>query len=92
MINSIVKIQRNFLWGECEERRKIAWVKWEYVCLPKKEGGLGVKNLVEFNKALLGKWRWRLLKKEGGLWVRIVKSRYGDLDYSHMWCQGAINR
>lgn len=36
VINSIVSIQRKFLWGGCEEKIKIAWVKWETICLPKK--------------------------------------------------------
>lgn len=31
------------------ERRKIAWVRWELVYKPKKEGPLGVKNFEWFN-------------------------------------------
>ncbi|KAL5180835.1 putative ribonuclease H protein [Glycine soja] len=37
--------------------RKIPWVKWEAICLPKEEGGLGIKEISKFNEALLGKWR-----------------------------------
>lgn len=66
IIRKMVRIQRNFLWGGCEEKRKIAWVKWEVVCKPKLEGGLGVKDLEWFNIALLTKWRWRLIKGEMG--------------------------
>ena len=40
-------------WGDL---RKTAWVDWHSVCLPKEEGGLGVRRLREFNVALLGKW------------------------------------
>lgn len=92
VINKIVSIQRNFLWGGSLGVRKIAWVKWERVCLSKKEGGLGVKNLEWFNKALLGKWRWRLLKGEESLWVRIVKSRYGVIDASSTMVDPVGNR
>jgi hypothetical protein len=26
------------------------------ICSPKQSGGLGVRNLIKFNQALLGKW------------------------------------
>jgi len=32
-----------------------------------------------FNIALLGKWKWRLGKKERGLWRDIITSKYGSL-------------
>jgi hypothetical protein len=41
----VVKIQRKFLWSGLSNRRKINWVKWEDVCKPKKEGGLGIRDL-----------------------------------------------
>jgi len=37
----IIRIQRDFLWGGVEEGRKIAWVRWSKVYLPKPRGGLG---------------------------------------------------
>jgi hypothetical protein len=36
-------------------RRKINWVKWEDVCKPKKEGGLGIRDLRLTNISLLAK-------------------------------------
>lgn len=55
----------NFLWGGNDVVRKIAWLRWEEVCRSKKEGGLGVKNLSMFNRALLKKWVWRFLTEKG---------------------------
>ncbi|GAU50095.1 hypothetical protein TSUD_28830 [Trifolium subterraneum] len=43
----------------------------------KRHGGLGVRQLREFNLALLGKWCWRLLVDIEGLWFRVLAVRYG---------------
>ena len=48
-------IQRNFFWGSSKGCFKYPLVAWEKVCLPIELGGLGVKNVVSFNQALLGK-------------------------------------
>jgi hypothetical protein len=37
----LVKIQRGFLWAGLSKTSKTCWVKWDVVCRPKKEGGLG---------------------------------------------------
>jgi len=63
--------------GGSEDYRKIAWVDWDFVCLPKEVRGLGVRRLREFNIALLGKWCWRMLVDREGLWYRVLKARYG---------------
>ena len=49
-------IHRNFLWGLSVEGFKYPLVAWEKVCLLRELGGLGIRNLASFNKALLGKW------------------------------------
>jgi hypothetical protein len=53
------------------------WVKWSEVCKPKKLGGLGVKDLILFNVALLAKWRWRLLVENSLKWKNILCAKYG---------------
>ncbi|CAJ2662251.1 unnamed protein product [Trifolium pratense] len=63
--------------GGCEDSRKISWVSWKSICLRKEFGGLGVKQLREFNLALLGKWCWRMLMDREGLWFRVLAARYG---------------
>jgi len=68
----IMRIQRKFLWGWGAEGRKIAWVKWETLCKPRGEGGLGIKNIKLFNKAFLAKWKWRLGIDEKGLWKDVL--------------------
>ncbi|MCI57751.1 putative non-LTR retroelement reverse transcriptase, partial [Trifolium medium] len=56
----------------------ISWVKWDDVCKPKKDGGLGVRDLRRTNISLLAKWRWKLLHPEEELWKDIVVAKYGS--------------
>ena len=50
------RIQRNFLWRSSKVCFKYPLVAWENVCLSLEMGGLGIRKLVHFNIALLGKW------------------------------------
>jgi hypothetical protein len=77
IISSIESLLIKFFWGGCEDSRKIAWVTWKSICLRKEYGGLGVRQLREFNLALLGKWCWRTLVEREGLWFRVLVARYG---------------
>ncbi|XP_048613065.1 uncharacterized protein LOC125587022 [Brassica napus] len=44
-----------FWWSSNPPKRGIHWAKWENVCLPKEEGGIGFRLIHEFNLALLAK-------------------------------------
>ncbi|KAL5178394.1 putative ribonuclease H protein [Glycine soja] len=76
-MDKLVRVQRRFLWGRAVDHNKIAWVKWDTVCLPKEEGGLGIKDINTFNLALLAKWKWSLFQQQGDLWARVLESKYG---------------
>ncbi|GAU51437.1 hypothetical protein TSUD_413370 [Trifolium subterraneum] len=45
--------------------------------LPQEYGGIGVRQLREFNLALLGEWCWRMLVDREGLWFRVLAAMYG---------------
>ena len=74
----IDKIQRDFLWGGMGDERKFHLVKWSQVCQPLKLGGLGIRNLTKFNRALLGKWLWRYGNEEDAFWRLLICSKYGN--------------
>jgi hypothetical protein len=52
-------------------------VGWDKVCVPKAKGGLGVRSLVLFNKALLGKWLWWFGLEEDHFWWQVLVAKYG---------------
>ncbi|KAK1281445.1 hypothetical protein QJS04_geneDACA014233 [Acorus gramineus] len=56
--------------------RKPHLVKWDIICRSKKEGGMGVLDFRNMNKALLGKWLWRLLVDPEALWSRVIREKY----------------
>ncbi|GFY83371.1 hypothetical protein Acr_03g0001450 [Actinidia rufa] len=73
------KLIRDFLWKGSENTTGINLVAWKEICLPKKGGRLGIRDLVLFNKVLLGKWIWRLALGENKLWSRVIKRKYGTV-------------
>ena len=57
------KIQRDFLWGGGALVQRPHLVRWNLVCLERKKGGSGVRNLALMNKAFLSTWNWRFAIK-----------------------------
>nr|GEW31844.1 hypothetical protein [Tanacetum cinerariifolium] len=53
-------------------RRGMAKVSWEDVCLPKDEGGLGIRRLRSFNQALMVSHLWKVLTLKDSLWVKWI--------------------
>ena len=49
------KICSRFLWSGRNEHNVLPWVKWDHISKPKYLGGWGLKNLVNFAKALSAK-------------------------------------
>jgi hypothetical protein len=77
VVKEVIRIQRNFLWGEVGGGRKICWVKWRKVCLPRSKGALGVRDVRLVNLSLMAKWKWRLIQDDLPLWKVVLREKYG---------------
>lgn len=66
----------NFWWGTKGDVKKIHWMNWNKLCIPKTDGGMGFKDMNFFNLSLLAKQGWRLIKFPDSLAARIFKARY----------------
>nr|GEU85581.1 hypothetical protein [Tanacetum cinerariifolium] len=68
----IEQLIRGFLWCHGEIKQGSVKVAWEVVCLPKNEGGLGVRRLDLFNKALMIPHIWNIITRKESLWVKWI--------------------
>lgn len=59
-----------------KKEKKIRWIKWDHMEVPKKKGRMGYKNIESFNQALLAKQGWRLVTNSSSLVAIVLKAKY----------------
>jgi ribonuclease HI len=75
LCKEINKLMQKFWWGNKGEK-KIHWMSWERMGKSKSKGGMGFRDLISFNKALLAKQCWRLVQYPDSLAALIIKEKY----------------
>jgi hypothetical protein len=74
-LHKVYYYRSRFFWQGDNEKKKYRLIKWNMVCRPKYQCGLGVHDLVVKNSALLGKWIFNLLT-EDNVWQTLLKRKY----------------
>ncbi|XP_019195011.1 PREDICTED: uncharacterized protein LOC109188829 [Ipomoea nil] len=69
------RTMNKYWWGTGMDRG-IHWKGWDKLSIPKKYGGMGFKDLKNFNLAMLGKQAWRPLTSPDTLVAKVYKARY----------------
>ena len=76
LCNQIQSALIRFWWDPSETKKGICWVSWDKLTESKHGGGLGIKDIQQFNKALLGKLAWRILTNPNCLLARTLLGKY----------------
>lgn len=76
LCKKIQSVLTRFWWDSSDGKRKICWVSWENLTNPKSLGGLGFRDIILFNQALLAKIAWRLITKPDCLLARVLLGKY----------------
>lgn len=61
MLKHLQSLFVKFLWGGSSSESKLVKVSWHDCCFTKEEGGLGIRDLCEWNKAAFVYHLWRVL-------------------------------
>ncbi|XP_019256398.1 PREDICTED: uncharacterized protein LOC109234797 [Nicotiana attenuata] len=75
VIEHLHKIFTRFFWSNKEEGRSRHWTKWQNLCLPKEEGGIGFRSLFDVSKAVFAKLWWRF-RTSKSLWSNFMWNKY----------------
>ncbi|GJV46442.1 putative RNA-directed DNA polymerase [Tanacetum coccineum] len=72
IVHDLEQLMRGFLWCQWEMKKGKAKVAWDSVCIPKHEGGLGIRRIEDFNIALMDTHIWSIFTHRESLWVKWV--------------------
>ena len=76
ILDNLDRLNKNFLWGSSDVKRKMHWVGWGKITQPITKGGLGLQSAKGRNLAYLSKLNWRLHSEKDALWAQVMRKKY----------------
>ncbi|KAM6541182.1 hypothetical protein CsatB_005629 [Cannabis sativa] len=76
LIREIQSLIARFWWGSTKDKHQIHWGNWDKLCKDKWFGGMGFRDLEDFNQALLSKQGWKLVTNPNSLFAQVLKALY----------------
>uniref|UniRef100_A0A803PF28 Reverse transcriptase domain-containing protein n=1 Tax=Cannabis sativa TaxID=3483 RepID=A0A803PF28_CANSA len=76
ILHDIESLIARFWWGSTKNKHKLHWGNWHKLCRLKEQGGMGFRNLEDFNQAILAKQGWKVITNPDCLLSRILKALY----------------
>ncbi|KAH0780378.1 hypothetical protein KY290_006805 [Solanum tuberosum] len=70
------KVQRDFIWGTTDEKRKLHLLNWDTITNRKIMGGLGIQKSEIKNRVILSSLVWRVAQNPNRLWSKVLTSKY----------------
>jgi hypothetical protein len=75
VLKNLDHFRSRFFWQGSNKKYKYRIARWDILCRPKDQGGLGILDLQLQNKCLLAKWLVNLLNSEG-TWKSLLSNKY----------------
>ena len=70
----IEQMFNRFLWSGTVDNARRAKVSWKSICIPREEGGLGLRRVKHWNDAAVMKHIWNLFYRKDSIWVAWVRT------------------
>ncbi|KAL0922912.1 hypothetical protein M5K25_006942 [Dendrobium thyrsiflorum] len=78
IIDKVDRICRSFLWQDKEDHGGIHYVSWKKICLPKEQGGLGIKSMRMWSGPVRARLAWHSYQFPLQWHNSLLREAYGD--------------
>ncbi|KAJ9539210.1 hypothetical protein OSB04_031943 [Centaurea solstitialis] len=76
VVHELEALFRDFLWAHGSSSRGRCKVAWTDVCKPKECGGLGLRRMTTWNRALVSRNLWDIIANRDTMWTNWIKRYY----------------